>query len=120
MRGQHLGAHQRIALVMVGAPLGMTDDDGAGAGIGQLLGRDIAGMGAGGLRVAILRADRHRRAARGGGELGEQGRRRAHHQVALAGGAAGDDLGELGLGGGKPVHLPIARHQRAGCGTGHL
>ncbi len=47
------------------APLGMTDNDGVGAGIGQLFSRDIAGMGAGGLGVAILRADRHRRAARG-------------------------------------------------------
>ena len=50
---------------MIGAPLGMADNDGAGAGIRQHFGRDIAGMGAGGLGVAILRADRKRlRAAR--------------------------------------------------------
>ena len=49
---------QRIALAVIGAPLGMADNDGAGAGIRQHFGRDIAGMGARRLGVAILRADR--------------------------------------------------------------
>jgi hypothetical protein len=31
---------------MVGTPLGMSDDDGAGAGIRQNFRREIAGMGA--------------------------------------------------------------------------
>ena len=50
--------HQRVALAVIGAPLGMADNDGAGAGIRQHFGRNIAGMGARGLGVTILRADR--------------------------------------------------------------
>ena len=50
--------NQRVALAVIGAPLGMADNDGAGAGIRQHFGRNIAGMGAGGLGMAILRADR--------------------------------------------------------------
>ena len=40
---------------MIGAPLRMTDDDGAGAGVLQHFGRNIAGEGARRLRMAILR-----------------------------------------------------------------
>ena len=43
---------------MVGAALGMADDDGGGARVRQHLGRDIARMGAGSLGMAILRPDR--------------------------------------------------------------
>jgi hypothetical protein len=45
--GFHLLPDQRVALAMIGAPLGMADDDRAGAGIRQHFGGDIAGMGAG-------------------------------------------------------------------------
>src|SRR4029078_7040764 len=48
---------QRIALAMVGTPFRMPDDDGAGAGIRQHFSREIAGMGARGLCMAILGAD---------------------------------------------------------------
>ena len=48
---------QRVGLAMVGAPLGMPDDDGAGAGIRQHFRREIAGMGARRLRMAILGPD---------------------------------------------------------------
>ena len=54
------GAHQRIALAMIGAPLGMADDDGCGAGIRQHFRRNIAGVRAGGLGMAILRPDGER------------------------------------------------------------
>ena len=40
-----LGAHQAVGLAVIGAPLGMADDDIAGAGVLQHLGRDVAGMG---------------------------------------------------------------------------
>ena len=78
--------HQGIALAMVGAPLGMADDDGAGAGIGQHFGGNIAGMGAGGLGMAILRRrPRAFDAARLVGESRDQGRRRADQQIGLGG-----------------------------------
>ena len=38
--------NQRVAFAMIGAPLGMADNDGAGAGIRQHFGREVAGMGA--------------------------------------------------------------------------
>ena len=83
--------------MVVGAALGMADDDGGGAGIGQHLGGDVAGVGAGRLGVAILAADGDGRAARGFGKAREQSRRRAHHQVGLAGdgAGAGDNLAKL-------------------------
>ena len=56
--GFRLLPDQHVALAMIGAPLGMADNDGAGAGIRQHFGRKIAGMGARRLGVAILRADR--------------------------------------------------------------
>ena len=43
---------------MVGAALGVADNDGAGAGIRQHFRRNVAGMGPERLGVAILRADR--------------------------------------------------------------
>ena len=57
MGGAGLGVDERVGLAVIGAALGMADDDGGGAGIGQHLGGDIAGMGAGGERMAILRAE---------------------------------------------------------------
>ena len=50
--------HQRVALAMIGAALGMADNDRAGAGVRQHLGRKVAGMGARRLGVAILGPDR--------------------------------------------------------------
>ena len=38
--------HQRSAFAMIGAPLGMADNDRAGAGIRQRFRRKIAGVGA--------------------------------------------------------------------------
>src|SRR6185437_3503206 len=50
--------HQKIALVMVGTPLGMANNDCFGAGIGQHLSGQIAGMRPRWLDVTILSADR--------------------------------------------------------------
>jgi hypothetical protein len=47
--------HQGVALAMVGAAFGMADDNCAGAGVRKHFGREIAGMGAGRLGVAVLR-----------------------------------------------------------------
>ena len=50
--------HQGIAFTVIGATFGMADNDRAGAGIRQHFGREVAGVGAGRLGVAILGADR--------------------------------------------------------------
>ena len=99
---------------MVGAPFGVTHDHGAGAGIGQHLGRNISGMRAGGVGVAILPADCHPRPPGRRGKVRNQGCRRTYHQFGFACELcrAGYDLGELGPRGGKPVHFPVARNQR--------
>jgi len=47
---------------VIRAPLRMSDDDGRRSGIGEHLGRDVAGMRAGNGVVAILSADHQRRA----------------------------------------------------------
>jgi hypothetical protein len=69
-------------------------------------------MGAGRLGMTILPADGDRGAACGGGKARNQGGRWAHHQIGFETCRAVDDLGKLALGDGKPVHLPVARHQR--------
>ena len=56
--GAALALHLGIGLPVIGAPLGMTDDDGARARIAQHFGGDVAGEGARRLGVAVLRADR--------------------------------------------------------------
>ena len=50
------GLDYRIHFTVIRAPLRMPDDDPFGAGIGQHLGTEIAGMGARFVRVAILTA----------------------------------------------------------------
>ena len=72
-----------VAFPVIGAPLGMADDDGAGAGILEHFGRKVAGERAGRLGVAVLGPDRHPRSARPGGEIGQQGRGRADQDVDL-------------------------------------
>lgn len=101
--------------MMVGAAFGMADDDGRGTGIGQHFGRNVAGVGAGRLGVAILAADGNRRAARSLGEASDQGGRRTDHEVGLAreGRCPCDNSAEFGDRGRQAVHLPVARDQRA-------
>src|SRR5205823_13720506 len=50
--------NQHVGLAVVGAALGVADNDDARPGIRQHYGRNVAGMGAERLGVAILRADR--------------------------------------------------------------
>ncbi len=64
-------------------PFRMPDDDRDRAGIAQHLRREVAGEGAGRLGVAILGADRDRRALHQRREGREQRRRRTNHQVDL-------------------------------------
>jgi peptidyl-prolyl cis-trans isomerase D len=78
-RGLGLGLDDGIALALVGAPLGMADDRQARAGFEQHRGRDIAGMGTGGICVAILRADGEAAGACDG--EADQGERRANGDI---------------------------------------
>ena len=63
--------------------LGMADDHGARAGIGQHLGRDVAREGAGLLGVAVLPADGDPRSDGLAREGVDQGRRRADEEIDL-------------------------------------
>ena len=92
----------------------MPHDDGGGTGVPQHLGRQVAGEGAGRLGVAVLRADPHRATRHGGRKARKQRGRRAYHDLdpgELA--RTGNNSGELGRRGLQPVHLPVARNQRA-------
>src|SRR5450830_1146755 len=55
--GHGLGAHLGVGFMMVGAAFGMPDNHRHGTGVLEHFGGDIAGMGAGRLRMAILPAD---------------------------------------------------------------
>jgi hypothetical protein len=106
---------------MIGPSLGMADDDGAGAGIGQHFGGEITGMGARGLGMAILGADRDFRALRPLRKASDQARRRADQEIGL-GRHAGCSFAhriKLGLGGLEAVHFPVACDQRPD-GVGHV
>ena len=59
--GPGFGGDKRVALAVILAALGMTYDDGRGAGVAQHLGTDIAGESAGDFRTTILSADGDRR-----------------------------------------------------------
>ena len=76
---------------MVGAALGMAEDHPGRAGIAQHGGRDVAGMRAAGGGVAVLPADRDRRAGQRVGDRAQHGGRRADQQIAgQPRGAVGD------------------------------
>ena len=114
-----LGANIGIVLAVIGAALRVPDDNGAGAGIGQHLGGDVAGVGAGDLRVAVLGANRDPGARRRRSSGLDNGRRRANHDVDLGlqgvtiAFGHGGDLAERTV---QTVHLPVSRHQRLDVG----
>src|SRR5580704_6843517 len=112
-RRQRLGAHHGIGLAVIVPALGMADDDGAGAGIFEHFGGDIARIGAGRLGVAVLAADGDARTARRLGKARHQRSRRTYYKVGTGQTAgAGDDRLKLAGRGRKPVHFPIASDQR--------
>ena len=116
-RGFRLGAHDGVGLAVVGAALGMADDDMRGAGVLQHLGRDVAGMRAAFLGVAVLAAGLDRRAATGSRRPASSSV--AGTQISASVSASrplmkpwpiGAQLVERGAG---AVHLPVAGDQRA-------
>ena len=118
MGGHGLGADVRVRLAVVLPALGMADEHVGRAGIGQHLGRDVAGEGAGFLGVAILAAD---------GDPGADGACRAKARSGSRAGRRPDrpwpcSAGRVARPGSpsrtfaealQAVHLPVARHQRA-------
>ena len=99
---------------MIGATPGMADDDRTRSRIRKHLGRNVAGIGAGGLRAAILRPDRERICpACLGGEGRNQGRRRANQEIGLGGhrGRARKHRIKFAERGLEAVHFPVAGDQ---------
>ena len=105
-----------VRLAVVGAALGMADDDGRRAGVAQHLGRDVARVGAARLGVAILAADGDRRPRHGRCQpLHQRRRRRDQHVAAGCGSLASSPASFVASASdaASAVHLPVAGHQRA-------
>jgi hypothetical protein len=81
MCGLSLGLDERIRLTVIGAALGMTDDHGGRATIGEHLSREIAGMGASRQRMAVLRAESDVASNKSIPGAAEERRWWAHHEV---------------------------------------
>ena len=106
--GQDLGIDVGVGLAH-GAALGVADDDVLAAGVGEHVGGDFTGVGAGGVGVAVLGADAHPGLPHGADGGGDADGGDAQSHVAPA--ALGHDSLQLGhklLGfGGSLVHLPV-------------
>src|SRR5882672_9912815 len=109
-----LAPHVGVGFVVERAALGMADDHGAGAEIGQHLGGDIAREGATRFGVAVLAADLDD-AFGAPDELSDQGRRRTYDDVDFFAEPLGadHDLAKVFLRPHEAVHLPVAGNQRA-------
>ena len=112
---QCLGVDAVIGLVMVGAPLGMADDDVGRAEIGEHLRRDGSGESAARAGMQVLAADGDGRTVDGGHAGGDQRRGRADQHVDLVRErgreAVADRLDDRNRG-AQAVHLPVAGNQR--------
>ena len=106
-RGLVVDADIRLAMVL--ATLGMPDDHRPGAEFGQHLGRNVARMGAGRARMAILPADRDRaRRGRKGAKQRHRGADQEIHPRPQVRPVAGCDLVQHRDRGRQAVHLPVA------------
>jgi hypothetical protein len=96
----------------------MADDYGRGAGIGQHLSRNLSGMSALDVWVAILAPKHDRAACEGIPGLGQQRRGRTDHDIRLKTGALGQEsLQRLDLAQARaqPMHLPVTGDERPDC-----
>ena len=101
---------------MIGAAFGMADNDVARPRIGQLFGGNFAGMRAGFLAVAILRADVDRTAHTGRCKgCHKRGRGADDHVASRIRLGCGQCL-NFGQIGAQPVHLPVSGGYFAGHG----
>ena len=102
-RGGGLRRDQRVAFGVIGPAFGVADDHRGGTCVAQHLSGDVAGVGAGCGRVAILAADRNA-APR---EPRHQRRGRADQHVATGRGVFGGELVDHTARCGEAVHLPV-------------
>jgi hypothetical protein len=93
---------------MVGAAFGMADDHMGRTRVGQHRGRDVAGVRAGGGRVAILPAQRDGAASGASGHPGQQRRGRAEDDLDRRRGVGRDEAVDLGQAVARAVHLPVS------------
>ena len=113
-RGLGFGFHIAVLLAVIGAALGMADNDKGCPGVGQHFGADVAGVRAARLCVAILPADLDRLVGIFRREPGNQRRRRTDEDVAVGRGRAAQPLDQrfdFGARCLKAVHLPVAGDQ---------
>src|SRR5919197_3003004 len=113
-RSQRLGPHICIGFMVITAPFGVPDDDGAGARVLEHFGRKVAGERSASLGVAILCAKTDARPLERRRKQSEQrGGRTYHHVHRRELLCTLDDPAELRRRGAQAVHLPVPRHQRA-------
>jgi hypothetical protein len=109
-----LGPHQGIAFPVIGAPLGMANDDVAAAGIGQHGRGDVARVGAFLGRMAVLGPQLDRAAGKILADRQEKVKRRANQEIAgrrLVRQQADEIARQAAARRHQSVHLPIARDQ---------
>ena len=100
--------------MVITTPFGVPDDDGAGARILEHFGRKVAGERSASLGVTILCANTDGRTLDRRRKQSEQRGGRTYHYVdrrELL--CTLDDPAELRRRGAQPIHLPVARNQRA-------
>ena len=111
-----------VGLVVVLAALGVANDDVLHAHLLEHLGGDLAGVGAGGLIVAVLGADGHPAVleeADGGGDVHKG--HAEYHVAPLALGQDGLELLGVGLGLGEGlIHFPVAGNDRLAVTAVHI
>ena len=90
LRGGRLVPHQGVAFAMIGAPFGVADNHRLAAQFGQHRRANVAGMGAGGGRVTVLRAQGDRAGSQGRTHRRQPWERRADQQIGAAHGPFGD------------------------------
>jgi len=103
---------------VIGAPLGVADNDILGAGIGQHTGGDVAGMGAGCVGVAILPAGQNAAGCALTRYRCEDGRGRTNHHNGARRFAGDEHVGQCRQfvqGRPQAVHFPVPCDQRRYC-----
>ena len=112
-RGGHLQRERLVGLAEVLAALGVAEHDAVDVELGEHRRRDLAGVGALGLVVHVLRVDLDARAARRVDHRLQRGERHADRDVGGRGRDARQQAGDEHLGLRlRLVHLPVARDQR--------
>ena len=104
-----------VLFAVVGAALGMTENNIGAAQIGQHQRADVAGMRAFGVKMTILRAESNSGSAQGFFDGGQQRKRRTDQKFALRFAQSldlgGNTLGQSRTVGRQTVHFPVTCNQ---------